>query len=151
MAQGGQARWQRHQRALAQRTLGGKLRYLANSSRHRLQTILKIIRDTVGLDNLKRLAFRFYLLSGPPVPEKWRDFYLMELVSRPAGRSYVPERRFQGKIDLFLATRAAATWPLAATAGADVEHLAADHLSILKKPHVQEIAQALQILNSAEI
>ena len=141
LAQESQTRWQRHLRALSQRTTGEKLYYLANSAHHRLQTVLKYVRGTFGLDNMKRLTFRLYLLSGQPVPEKWRDFYLMELVSRSAGRSYMPDGRFQGKIALFLAARAVNTWPLAATDGADIEHFPTDHLSILKQPHIQTIAQ----------
>jgi thioesterase domain-containing protein/aryl carrier-like protein len=137
-------RWQRHQQALARRTFGEKVRYVFTSGRHRFQAIAKVAKDNLGITNLKRMALRLFLLTGQPVPEKWRDFYLMELVSRSAGRSYVPNGRFAGHIDLFLATRAAITWPLAATDGADIKHLAADHLSILKEPHIQVIAQTLQ-------
>lgn len=142
-----QPHWQRHQRALARRTSREKLHYVLNSGHHRLQTVLKIGKDVFGLSNIKRLALRLYLQAGQPVPGKWRDFYLMELVSRPAGRSYVPDGRFQGKLDLFLATRAAINWPLAATQGAKIEHLPADHLAILKPPHIQAIAQKLQCLS----
>jgi thioesterase domain-containing protein len=142
--QNGPPRWQRHQQALARRTFGEKVRYVFTSGRHRFQAIAKVAKDNLGITNLKRMALRLFLLTGQPVPEKWRDFYLMELVSRSAGRSYVPNGRFAGHIDLFLATRAAITWPLAATDGADIKHLAADHLSILKEPHIQVIAQTLQ-------
>lgn len=141
---GSKRAWQRHQHALTQRSPGEKLHYLRTSARHRLQTVVRTARGVMSRAGLGRLGLRLYLVAGRPVPEHWRDFYLMELVSRQAGMAYVPQGKFDGRIHLFVATRAALGWPLAATKGAAIHRLATDHLTILQRPYIQEIAQKIQ-------
>lgn len=99
-----------------------------------------------------RIYSKFHLGRGGPVPHTLEYFAMLEL-NDEAGRNYVP-RVYPDQVTLFKASDRvdAATayvdpdlgWGQLAAGGLEIYEVPGDHLTMLKEPHVQVLAEKLR-------
>jgi thioesterase domain-containing protein len=91
---------------------------------------------------------KLYLATNRPVPRRFRDFYFMQIVTKAANHHYNPEV-YPGKAILFRSILEGENdpklgWDGLPAEGLQVYDIEANHLGILKRPHIEKVAQTLR-------
>lgn len=129
-----------------------RLGYILNSGKNRLTAywflfyrawIRKWRRDRARL-------FKKYIDRRQVVPSRLHDFYFMRVISTPAKQTYHPEF-YPGEVVLFCSTLEnggdeSLGWSDLPDEGLKIYGVESTHLGILKRPHVDKVAQKLRQL-----
>ncbi len=95
---------------------------------------------------LMRRMVKYYRDKGQPLPGKFRHFHIIDTYGE-ATAAYRPGI-FPGRISLIRTRQSPGApdmgWHGLAREGVEIRHVAGDHFSMIKEPHVKELALALR-------
>jgi thioesterase domain-containing protein/acyl carrier protein len=95
----------------------------------------------------KRQLFKLYLKTNRSIPDRWRNYYLMRIVSRNAIARYRP-RSYKGRAALFIIDRNSnldlhSDWKKLIVGDLTIHTFPTSHVGILKMPHIKKVAEVL--------
>jgi len=118
-------------------------------NRHKLDLPLRLLQQNLSIIGRRVQAYflKQYLKLRPSVPSRLQEFYFMRLVSIPAIREYKPDP-YPGAITLFRATQNGADraqgWEELPEGGLIIHDVDSDHLGVLKRPSIDQVALHLR-------